>query len=75
MVYLAVELNSLYLQVVMKELIPTVLAAYVFVRQCKRKNVSFLCNNRAVVAALTSGLSKERRLSILLRELAIFFCT
>lgn len=59
------------LSIAVMELIPIVSAGYIWGRQWQRKNVLYLCDNRTVVDALISGISKDRELSILLTELAI----
>eukprot|EP00794_Sanderia_malayensis_P000850 gene850-biopygen113 len=59
------------LSIAVKELIPIVLAAYVWGPTWSRLHVLFKCDNMAVVECLSRGLCKDRHLALLLRDLSI----
>eukprot|EP00794_Sanderia_malayensis_P003701 gene3701-4221_t len=59
------------LSIAFKELIPIVLAAYVWGPKRSRLHVLFKCDNMAVVECLSRGLCKDKHLALLLRDLFI----
>ena len=63
--------SSSSLNIATKELIPIVLAAYVWGSQWSRKRVLFKCDSMAVVDTLRKGACRDRHLAYLLRELTL----
>ena len=58
------------LNIAIKELIPIVLAAFIWGDFWGRQRICFRCDNIAVVECLRNGSCRERHLAFLLRELA-----
>ena len=54
-----------------KEVFPIVVAAHLWGSQWYTRRVEFLCDNESVVAVLSSGISRETDLMVLLRYLAL----
>ena len=54
-----------------KEVFPIVVAAHLWGSQWSTRRVEFLCDNESVVAVLSSGISREADLMVLLRYLAL----
>ena len=69
------SVDSLSLNIAIKELIPVVIAAKLWGFQWKRKRIEFQSDNMAVVCCLKTGSCKNRHLAFLLRELTILAIT
>ena len=69
------SVDSLSLNIAIKELIPIVIAAKLWGFQWKRKRIEFQSDNMAVVCCLKTGSCKNRQLAFLLRELTILAIT
>ena len=54
-----------------KELFPIVVAAHLWGSQWSTRQVEFLCDNKPVMAVLSSGTSRDADLMVLLRYLAL----
>ena len=63
--------SQLPLSIAYKELFPIVMAAYLWGPQWSSRWVEFLCDNESVVAVLSSGTSRDPKLTVLMRFLAL----
>ena len=62
---------QLPLSIAYKELFPIVVAAHLWGPQWSCRRVEFLCDNESVVAVLSTGTSRDPKLMVLLRFLAL----
>ena len=60
------------LSISVKEMIPIVLAAFIWGSSWKSKSVQFKSDNLAVVSCLRGGFCRDRHLAFLLREVSTF---
>ena len=63
--------SQLPLSIAYKELFPIVVAAYLWGSQWSLRRVEFLCDNELGVAVLSSGTSRDPKLMVLIRFLAL----
>ena len=63
--------SQLPLSIAYKELIPIVVAVYLWGPQWSSRRVEFLCDNESLVAVLSSGIFRDPKLIFLMRFLAL----